>query len=258
MGMKIASALLSLVSLAAQLPAQDLPTWYFPALTYGANRWSLVKVTNNSTKPREIRLDVYDQQGQPMPVTGSMVLQPGEAHEVRIEKQIAGTGLAWARILALQPKKKELKVEVSSERLVGNAIDHLDRHDEQLSLFAEWYTAPGPYRYIYMANVGEHRVDITLCWADRPKKDPCSERSAVDQAKHIGLEPKKTLYAQLGKQRGRYLIVIQRSTSPESVAMLSTFLGPANAKRREFSTDSTLTFDDVETSDDTPNSTMKK
>ena len=46
------------------LSAQELVrTRYIPALAYGRNVWSVVRLTNSTSQPRSVRLAVYREDG---------------------------------------------------------------------------------------------------------------------------------------------------------------------------------------------------
>src|SRR4051812_46757207 len=84
---------------ATQAAASDR-VWYFPALPYGPGRWSLLTIANNDKQPQDVRLEVFDEQGVPIPIESPVHLKAGETREIRIEKDSKRSEFCWARLEA--------------------------------------------------------------------------------------------------------------------------------------------------------------
>jgi hypothetical protein len=236
---------LLLLGLAACMAAgADERVWYFGALLYGPEQWSLIKVTNTSDAVRSASLEIYEQNGRRLPSSQELQLQPGESREVRVEAAVAETRLGWARITASAKDSKALKIEAAVEKLSGNAIDRVSRQELRLSLSSNWYTETKTFEFLYIANTRGEVSKVTLCWADRPRRGICDDKENIRNGgvNRLTLQPRQTLYAGLGKRRGKYL-VFQVEQPAEH---LITFLAPAKATRREFATDSVLDFENVD------------
>ncbi len=226
---------------ALQAPAADR-VWYFPALPYGPDRWSLLKIVNNDRQPQDVKLDVFDEQGAPIAIESPVHLKAGETREIRIEKDSKRSEFCWARLEAAKKGASKLTVEAATERLMGNVIERFTRRNEEPSTRQSWYTSPGEFQFIYLVNVDDKPLKATVCWAERPSKNSCDEPAAAAGRNRVTLQAKQTLYARLSKKQFAYMVV-ELSKDPRVIA---TFLGPGQGERREFSTNTTLSFDNVE------------
>src|SRR3954470_1894901 len=128
----VKKCLLVLLLIATQAAAADR-VWYFPALPYGPGRWSLLKIANNDKQPQDVKLDVFDEQGAPIPIDSPVHLKAGETREIRIEKDSKRSEFCWARLEAAKKGAAKLTIEAATERLTGNAIERFTRRNEEPS-----------------------------------------------------------------------------------------------------------------------------
>src|SRR5262245_29071250 len=92
----IAIALLAL-GLRAEIVESQRSTKYFPALNYGRNRWTSIRLESRSSADRSIEIEAYREDGSAMDIPPVVKLAPGEKKEFRL----TGKGAfrwCWAKI----------------------------------------------------------------------------------------------------------------------------------------------------------------
>ncbi len=189
----------------------------------------------------DVTVDAYDEQGARMPVSAIVHLDGGEVRVIRLEKNTDSNELSWVRVEARKERAESLVVEADTERLAGNIIERLTRHDDTPSTRSSWFTLIGTDPYLYMVNVGDRPVKLTICRAQRARQDSCNSPEGIESQKRLTLKPKQTFLARLGSQGGPYLIA--RFFGHPTV--ISSFLAPAQGMQRRFSTESTLSFEEL-------------
>jgi hypothetical protein len=245
---RILRAALLALTCAAALPAQaDLRTWVFPALVYGDDRWSVIRLTNTGTAIQPVSIDAYDAKGTPRPIAGAINVPPGQTTEVRLDFPNKEGALGWASVSATVPKAETLQVQAVTEFLVGNKIQWVARESAPvLKRNGGAFEVHDPV-HLYFLNLGDRAVDLEYCLADLLRNDAC--RKGLEKPIRARVEPRHALFtdalgkpANVGRRAGqtRYLVTTLNRSTPSILIFLSNTSGMA----KTFSTETKLSFDE--------------
>jgi hypothetical protein len=235
------AALLGLLagSLSAQNPR------IFPALFWGDNQWVSIKLANQSTNFKTVRVDVYRKSGEPIPLKPIYEIGPQASLEVRVDNQAMpefGTEhWAWARVEQLDPFPEGLLVRTTVEVLRGNEIltFPVAAQAEQPS-GNRWAqrTTIASNRDFYVLNTSSKAVSLTICVMSDVGLALCGKKDRILVRRDLAA--RGTMVMKFGKLPKRYLAI---ELTPAATAILG-FLKPQKGDRHRFSSESSIQFDD--------------
>jgi hypothetical protein len=237
------SRLLAVAVLAPALLAQSSVsasrTWEIPALAYGPSMWSIVRVTNRAATPRSLRLEVYRENGDLLPIAGALDLAPREMREIRIDSPAGEEESCWAKVMELSDDAA-VEVEASVEILKGNAIESFPRRAKDPSANDVWVTRATDVegKQVYFLNVFDRPTTLEFCATNRKEQRTCQAQGRIAAAR-FRVKPNQAIAVQVKKLRQRYFIA--ESTVPGRAILLLFTDGPGS--KRVFSSESSVEFD---------------
>jgi len=213
-------------------------TRYIPALAYGPNMWSIVRLTNSGTMARTVGVDVYREDGTHLPIGPTIEVAPGATADVRIEAPAKSFEACWARVTLPNDVAARGIVEV----LEGNALEDFSREMHELSYRTEWATLTSAVqeKYLYFLNAGSEPTVLTFCATNQREPEACRKKGSAAARFRIG--PNQALGVEVHKPRQKFFIT--ESSMPEG-ALLVLFDGSAGNKR-VFGSKSTIEFGPVQ------------
>ena len=222
----------------AQLPAGGEHVWQIPALAYGTNMWSILRLTNRSAAEVSLRLEVYRENGEPLPIAGAWNLGPREMREIRIDSPGGAEESCWARLTELSDATVD--VEASVEFLKGNALESFPRQAKEPSANDVWVSLASAVegRQVYFLNVFDRATTLAFCATNNREQRSCEAQSRSAAAR-FQVKPNQAVAVQVKKLRQRYFIA--QSTVPGRAILLLFTDGPGS--KRVFSSDSSVEFD---------------
>jgi hypothetical protein len=227
---------LLLCAAAACLPATGgAKVWEFPALGSGPNGWSLIKLKNKSAAAKAVTVDVFDQDGERMPIGPHLTIDALDTAEIRIEKPSPQKREAcWARITG----PDDLEISAFSEVLHDNIVETYRRDPGVASNRSPWIFSSGDFegKTLYFLNTTDRTGEVTFCFAYAASRSGCLGGIS---ASRYPLKPRQAIAVRPGRSRARYFIV-QSSSLRAMMVVLS--IGPG--ERKMFSSDSTIEFGD--------------
>jgi len=206
-----------------------------PALSFGKNRWSVVKMTNSSELARTVTIEVYRQNGDKLPLAGEVNLKPRETKELRVEAETERPReMCWARIT--DPSGESgLEATGVLEILRGDTIESFERPPHQPSRNTRWMTPSWSVQNkdLYFLNASDRLVEVSFCMSDRRTTTACPKR-----ATHYPVPPKQSIMLAVGKLRQQYFLT--ESSAPGQAVLV--LMIPAAGDRKVFSSDSSIQF----------------
>ena len=207
---------------------------YIPALAYGPNVWSVLRLTNSGTVTQTVGLDVYREDGTQLPTGPAFEVQPGATREIRIDGGTATDEICWARVTLPDGVEARGFVEI----LRGDTLEDFPREAHELSDRARWTTLTSAVegKYFYFLNAAERPTVVTFCATDQPRPDACRKKGTTSVRVPAG--PKQLIGVQVRKPRRRFFIT---ESSAPGAAILTLFdSGPGDKK--SFESKSTVEF----------------
>ena len=207
---------------------------YIPALAYGPNVWSILRLTNSGAVAQTVGLEVYQEDGTRLPIEPAFEVQPGATREVRIDGGTPTDEICWARVTLPDAVEARGTVEV----LKGDTLEDFSRGAHELSDRARWTTLTSAVegKYFYFLNAAERPTVVTFCATDQPAPDACRKKGTTSIRVPAG--PKQLIGVQVRKPRRRFFIA---ESSVPGAAVLTLFdAGPGN--KRFFGSKSTVEF----------------
>ncbi|HEV3331754.1 MAG TPA: hypothetical protein VG096_12270 [Bryobacteraceae bacterium] len=223
----------------AQPPVGAGHTWAVPALGFGPNAWSILRLTNRAPTPRSLRLEVYGENGDRLPVTGELNLSAGETREIRIDGQTGDEQSCWAKVTELSDEPA-VDVDASIELLKGNAIVSYRRKAESPSVNDVWVTLATQVegKQVYFLNVFDQPTTLEFCATNKREQRTCRTQGRTAAAR-FRVNPNQSIGVQVQKLRQRYFIA--ESTVPGKAILLLFTEGQGS--KRVFSSESNIEFD---------------
>lgn len=237
------SRLLAVAVLAPALWAQSSAgvsrTWEIPALSYGPNIWSILRLANHAATPRTVRLEVYGENGDRLPVAGALDLAAGEMREIRIDSPTGDGESCWAKVMELS-QDAAVDVDASVEMLKGNAIESYSRKAKDPSANDVWVTRAADVegKQVYFLNVFDRATTLEFCATNNRDQRSCRAQGRTAAAR-FRVNPNQSVAVQVKKLRQRYFIA--ESTVPGKAILLLFTDGPGS--KRVFSSESSIEFD---------------
>ena len=226
-------------------PFGDYPrVVYLPAIDYGPNQWSAVKIVNAGTERMPVRLEAYRADGSKHPATTDLVAEPQQEMEIRVEGTKSGYAeprtSAWVRVI-YPDQGQELKVTCNMEFLEAedrNTLHTIPRRPEALENPPKtiWFYQMQGLRgkILYLLNVADEEATVRVCQGDDPAA--LCPSSALEY--HIKGRASLERPALEGLQN-RFLIV---QTEQES-RIFVMFMTPSSGEVSRFLTDTSISFD---------------
>lgn len=235
--MGVIRALLLCAIMAHSAPGASTHVWEFPALGFGPNGWSLIKLKNKADSSRAVTVEVFDQQGERLPIRQQISISAHETAEVRIEKpNTQKREASWARITG--PDDSSLEIHAFSEVLHDNIVETYQRELGVASTRNPWIIPSSDVsgKTLYFLNTTEKAGDVTFCFQEIPSRGGCPNGVSCSR---YSLKPRQAIVVQPGRTRARYFVVQSSSLRAMIVVLWS---GPGD--RKMFSSDSTIQFGD--------------
>ena len=237
----LALALLAPV-LCGQTPAGAVPgrTWYIPALGYGPDAWSIVRIANPAATRRTAQVDVYRQSGERMPLPSTVEVEPGASVDVRIEGKSATGEVCWARVAEMHddPATPDLEVHGFVEILAGNAIADFAREPHRLMPEGHWASPASRVdgKLLYFLNVAGTPTIVSFCAANQAPPAVC-QKPGNHTSRYL-LKSNQSISVQVRKLRRKYFVVESASPSEAILVMFED----APGTRRVFSSKSSIEY----------------
>ena len=223
----------------AQSPVNASRTWDIPALAYGPNMWSILRLTNRAATPRTLRLEVYRENGDRLPIAGRLDLVAGEMRDIRIDSPTGDEESCWAKVTELS-EDAAVEVEASVEMLKGNAIESYPRKAKNPSANDVWVTRAAEVegKQVYFLNVFNWPTTLEFCATNQREQRTCQAPGRTAAAR-FRVNPNQAVAVQVKKLRQRYFIA--QYTVPGRAILLLFTDGPGS--KRVFSSESFIEFD---------------
>lgn len=223
----------------AQSPVGVSRTWEIPALGFGPNVWSTVRLVNRAATPRSVRLEVYGEDGDQLPISGALDLAPQQIREIRIDGPTGNEESCWAKVTELSDDPA-VEVDASIEMLKGNAIETFSRKAKSPSANDVWVTRAAEVegKEVYFLNVFDRPTTLEFCATNNREQRTCQAQRRTAAAR-FRVNPNQSVAVQVKKLRQRYFIA--ESTDPGKAILLLFTDGPGS--KRVFSSDSSVEYD---------------
>jgi len=242
-------------------------SWEIPGLSFGKNRWSIVRITNPSLLQRTVMLDVYRESGTRFAIQpvfdlqarqildivfepGSVTLfrriapEPGDSKgDWTLEYVLTGgmpEGGNWVRVAqAREAGKPDLEVRAVEEYLDGDKLFDLAREASEpvdLSLPVSMRASDVRGRQFYFLNTSDRQTLVALCAENRIVRAPCQSRNRP--VSHFVVKPNQMFVVNVKRLTQKYFFV---ESSAGGKAILAK-LARGNGTTRVFSTESSISF----------------
>ena len=212
-------------------------TRYIPALAYGPNGWSIVRLTNSSVLRQSVRIDAYREDGTPLPLDPAYDIEPGATRDVRIDAKTTDAEMCWVRVVL--PDEVEARGFV--EILEGNALEDFPRELHEPSGTARWVTLAKSVqgKQMYFLNAAGRPTEVSFCAVKHAQPEACEKKGTPRARYRVG--PNQSLSVQVRKLRAMYFIT---ESSVPGAAVLALFdNGPGTKK--VFDSKSSIEFGDA-------------
>jgi hypothetical protein len=235
-------------ALYAQAPEESTPaavrtsrqvTRVIPALSYGPNAWSILRLTNRSASVKPVRVDVFRQNGERLPIGPNFNLNPNEPIEIRIEAVTSSDELCWAAVTEYADESASpLSVRAFLEVLNGNQIEDFEREIREASDADSWVIPAAELRgrSLYFLNSAETATVISVCNVKQARKNACWEQHRPTN--RFLIEARQAMLFNIGNLDQKYLMI--ESSRPGSAVMVA--LADEPGRRRVFSAQSSIDF----------------
>jgi hypothetical protein len=216
---------------------------YLPAISYGPNHWSVVKIANSGTDRAPMRFEVYRADGSTHPASAEFLSEPQGEQEIRVEgAQVGFTEpftYAWVRV-TYPEQAQGIKITTSMDRIDEedkNLLHSVARDPEVLADPPRtiWvYKTDGLQgKSLYFLNVGDEEATVRLCQGNTGALCPSS-------TVQMHLEGRTSLLRSTLLGLTSAFLIIQTEQQSKLVVMLLT---PSAGELKQFKTNSTINFD---------------
>jgi hypothetical protein len=212
--------------------------WDIPALSYGPNEWSVLRLTNQSELARNVRVEVYSEKGNPLPIGPDFVLKPHQVLDIRIDRASRKEEMCWARVVDGPDGVGELEVTPLVEILRGNELFEFPREAREFSPRGLWgfRASDLQFKTVYFLNGSGQPTVVTFCQSNRREKDQCGRKDGSPARFTVG--PYQSISVDVERLRQRYFFVL--SSAPR--AALLVVLRDGEGRRKKFTSESTIHF----------------
>lgn len=242
------AVLLAQQPVSTQLPPSPeqsvIRTWIFPALSYGANRWSTIKLVNRSEVTKAVRVEVYGPNGESLPMSSTVRLTSKEGTEIRIAPESnAVRELCWARVSEIfDGGPSGIGADAAVEILRGNQIESYTRDPADVRRMGMWAIRSEDLRdkNLYILNMDAEPTIISFCTDNGAVLRTCQDRRRG--ISRYSLRPRQALIVNPSTGTYRYFFV--EVPGGRDMTMISLTAGPGAI--RVFSSDSMIKFGEPE------------
>lgn len=213
-------------------------TWEIPALIYGPDRWSIVRLSNSGESRQSAKVEVYRENGERLALGPDFQVEPRQHVDIRIEGKGKDDHLCSARVVEVADGSSAgIEVSAFVEVLSGNQIQDFPREAREPSGERAWVVPASEIKgkQYYFLNSGGHPTVVTFCTSNRPRRDACSEVRPIGR---VTLKPRQSVVVALKKPRGKYFLAA--SSVPESAIIV--LLTDGTGAVRKFSSESSITY----------------
>ena len=220
----------------AQSPARG--TWQIPALGYGPNVWSILHLVNRAATPRQLRLEVYRENGERLAIAETWDVPAGAMREIRIDSPNGDQESCWAKLTELSDEPA-VEVDATIEMLHGNAIESYSRKAKDPSANEVWVSRSAEIegKQVYFLNMFDRPTTIEFCATNNREQRTCLAPSRTAAVRFL-VNPNQAIAVQIKKLRQKYFIA--QSTVPGRAILLLFTDGPGS--KHVFSSDSSVDF----------------
>ncbi|MBV8731759.1 MAG: hypothetical protein JO336_18280, partial [Acidobacteriia bacterium] len=154
-----------------------------PALGYGQNSWSILRLANRSASVKTVGVEVFRQNGERLPIGPEVRLNPNDSIDLRIEAPANNEETCWAAITEYSnTTSPEVSVRGFVEVLNGNQVEAFERELHVPAEGGAWSLPTSDLRgkTLYFLNVSEMPTTINFCEVKQPKQYAC-----VAERRHV-------------------------------------------------------------------------
>ena len=149
--------------------------WEVPALGYGGNAWSIVRLSNDSESPATFQVDVYCGNGDRLPLGSTFTIEPHQTSDIRIDGATTVAVLCWARVAELSGAALSgIQLRAFLETLSGNQLEDFDRQPGQAIENSTWALPAMEIagQQLYILNASDKATMLTFwrptSWSRKP------------------------------------------------------------------------------------------
>ena len=200
--------------------------------------WSVLRISNRSAMPETVRVEIYREDGERVPLEPQVTVGAGATREIRIDPRSSTDQLCWAKVVE-PPGKPPVEVQASIEILEGNTLEEFARQPHRASPNAHWVTRSAALqgRHLYFLNAGSPTV-VSFCTAKKPSADECDRRKS--NVARFELKSGQALSVQVHRLRQPFFIT--RSSVPEAAVLVMLEQSPGH--KSFFSSHSSVEFNE--------------
>ena len=222
--------------LSAQVSAPEAQVRYIPALAYGPQVWSILRLSNSSDSARTIHIEVFRENGERLPIGPEFEVGPHATRDVRVDGGTSTPEMGWARVL--EASGSTVKVQALVEILEGNAIEDFPREMHDASDRKRWVALASNMerKQLYFLNVADQATVVSFCAGDKAAADACLKKG-TPTARYI-VKPNQCISVQIHKVRRKFFIT---ESSAPGAAVLVLF-GDGGGTKQVFGSSSSVQF----------------
>ncbi|GEM_PF-3584736 len=207
---------------------------YIPALAYGPNVWSIIRLASSAATRQSAEIRVYREDGMPLPLEASYSVDPGATVDIRIDPKSAEDQMCWARVVLPDGVTARGFVEI----LQDNALEDFAREAHDLSGDARWVTLASRVqgKQMYFLNAAAAPTVVTFCASNQAPLSACEKKGVRAARYRVGAN--QSLAVQVHRLRGKFFIT--ESSAPGAAVLALFDNGPGT--KRTFGSNSSVEF----------------
>jgi hypothetical protein len=220
--------------------------WEIPALGYGPKAWSILRLTNDSDLAASLRVDVYCEAGNRLPLEPKFAVEPHQMRDIRIEAETSKEVLCWARVREIAGARGgAIQVRAFVETLKGNQLEDYDRKPANASENSAWALLEREVegQQIYILNASEKPMALTFCVSNKPQAKQCAHKGK-NAMQHVA-KPRQAVLLDVKKFRQKYFIVEASEPGRTIIELFNDDPG----HRRVYTSETSISFDASDTPD---------
>ena len=190
--------------------------------------------------PKTVRVDVYRSDGSPIQSEHIVTLAPRQSIDIRIEERTTVNKSCWARVEDISKNKSRQPLEASArvEHITGNTLEDFPEDAFPSERTGKWLSpAKGvSNKLLFFLNVSDRPTVLEMCSVNTGST--CSAENA--KPLRTAVKPRQAVVLKIGNLQRRTLSI--RSTP--AVMSIIGLLQPEMPKTREYSSESSVSFDE--------------